>query len=133
VRGSASRRPWGYAGPVHPTDGAPGTLAWAEVQACTLPSADRPLRVADFDALFAAHLRRVERPTATRARLVMAPGDGVAARVRRLADAESSCCSFFDFRVTEHADRVDLDVRVPAAYADVLAGLVSRAASALGE
>ena len=118
---------------MHPTDGAPGNLAWAEVADCTLPSADRPLRVADFDALFAAHLRRVERPTATRARLVMVAGPGVADRVRRLAAAESSCCSFFDFTVTERAGAVDLDVAVPPAYADVLAGLVSRAASALGE
>lgn len=118
---------------MHPTDGAPGTLAWADVEVCTLPGADRPPRVADFDALFAADLSRVERPSATRAHLVMASGPGVADRVRRLADAESSCCSFFDFHVTERADEVDLDVRVPSAYADVLAGLVSRAASTLGE
>ena len=118
---------------MHPTDGAPGRLAWAEVEACTLPSADRPLRVADFDALFAAHLRRVERPAATEARLVMAGGAGVADRVQRLADAESACCSFFDFTVAERRGEVTLGVVVPAAYADVLAGLVSRAASALGE
>jgi len=118
---------------MQPTDGAPGSLAWAEVEACTLPTADRPLRVADFDALFAAHLVRVERPTRTRARLVMAAGEGVADRVRRLAEAESSCCSFFVFTVTARHDEVTLGVTVPAAYADVLAGLVSRAASALGE
>jgi hypothetical protein len=118
---------------MHPTDGAPGGLAWAEIEACTLPTADRPLRVADFDALFAAHLRRVERPAATEARLVMAGGADVADRVQRLADAEASCCSFFAFTVTVRRDEVVLDVVVPPAYADVLAGLVSRAASALGE
>ena len=118
---------------MHPTDGAPGSLAWAEVSACTLPSADRPIRVADFDALFEAHLRHVDRPTLTRARLVMAAGPGVADRVRRLAAAESTCCSFFDFTVTERADEVDLDVAVPPTYADVLSGLVARAASVLGE
>lgn len=118
---------------MHPTDGAPGSLAWAEVEACTLPSADRPLRVADFDALFAAHLREVVRPTTTRARLVMAGGDDVADRVRRLAAAESTCCTFYSFTVTERPDAVDLDITVPEAYADVLAGLTARAAAALGE
>ena len=118
---------------MHATDGAPGSLAWAEVEACTLPSADRPLRVADFDALFAAHLLRVERPAVTAARLVLAGGAGVADRVQRLADSESSCCTFFDFTVTSRHGEVVLDVAVPAAYSDVLAGLVSRAAAALGE
>ena len=118
---------------MHPTDGAPGTLAWAEVAECTLPTADRPLRVADFDALFTAHLRRVERSTPTRARLVMAGDDGVADRVRRLAAAEASCCSFFTFTVTARPESVVLDVAVPRAYADVLAGLVARATSVLGE
>ena len=118
---------------MHPTDGAPGSLAWAEVAACTLPSADRPLRVADFDALFAAHLVRAERTDLTAARLVMAGGPGVADRVQRLADAESSCCAFFDFTVADEGDEVVLGVRVPPTYADVLAGLVARAASALGE
>jgi hypothetical protein len=118
---------------VHATDGAPGSLAWAEVEACTLPTADRPLRVADFDALFAAHLRRVERPSPTRARLVLAGSAGVAERVRRLAEAESACCSFFRFTVTEGDGEVVLGVAVPTAYADVLAGLVSRAAAALGD
>ena len=118
---------------VHATDGAPGALAWAEVAACTLPRADRPLRVADFDALFEAHLRHVDRPSLTRARMVMSAGPGVADRVRRLAEAEGSCCSFFDFTVTERADEVDLDVAVPPTYADVLSGLVARAASVLGE
>ena len=118
---------------MHPTDGAPGNLAWAEVQACTLPSVDRPLRVADFDALFAAHLVRAERTGPTAARLVMAGGPGVADRVQRLADAESSCCSFFDFTVSDAGGEVVLGVSVPQTYADVLAGLVARAASALGE
>ncbi len=118
---------------MHPTDGAPGSLAWAEVEACTLPSVDRPLRVADFDALFAAHLVRAERTEPTTARLVMAGGPGVADRVQRLADAESSCCSFFHFTVADRGDEVVLGISVPTMYTDVLAGLVSRAAAALGE
>ena len=118
---------------MHPTDGAPGSLAWAEVAACTLPSVDRPLRVADFDALFAAHLVRAERTRSHRRPAGHGRWPGVADRVQRLADAESSCCSFFDFTVSDDGDEVVLDVSVPSTYADVLAGLVSRAAAALGE
>jgi hypothetical protein len=117
---------------MHETDGAPGSLAWAEVEACTLPTADRPLRVADFDAVFTSFLSRVEHPSPTHGRLVMTAGDGVADRVRRLAEAESACCSFFTFTVTSRRGEVVLDVKVPRAYADVLTGLVARAASALG-
>src|SRR5947209_12417027 len=35
---------------------------WVPVGACTLPTRKQPLRVAEFDALFAAALRSVERP-----------------------------------------------------------------------
>jgi hypothetical protein len=56
--------------------------------------------------------------------------------VQRLADAETSCCSFFTFTLTappagSQATLV-LDVEVPAAHADVLAGLVARAERARG-
>jgi hypothetical protein len=34
---------------------------WAPVDACTLPTADQPLRVAEWDDLFATSLRAVER------------------------------------------------------------------------
>ena len=47
--------------------------------------------------------------------------------------AESSCCSFFAFGVTElDGDVVALDVEVPAAHVDVLAALVTRAEAAQG-
>ena len=94
--------------------------------------------MAEFDDLFAASLTAVERPsdTATRARLLLT-GDGeLRGRVQRLADAEASCCSFFAFTVTPlpcgDGATVALDVKVPAAHADVLAALVTRAEQALG-
>lgn len=118
---------------MHPTDGAPLGLAWAETAACTVPTADRPLRVAGVDARFAAHLRGVERPAATEARPVMVGGPDVADRVQRLADAESSCCVFLDGIVTERRDEVVPAVAVPPAYTDVPTGPDSRAASSLGE
>jgi hypothetical protein len=110
------------------------------VDACTLPTADQPLRVAEFDDLFATSLRAIERPVASgRARLVLAGGDDLADRVQRLADAETACCSFFTFTLTplttDQADDAEgtvlaLDIEVPVARADVLAALVQRAEQA---
>jgi hypothetical protein len=115
----------------------PAPAGWAPVDACTLPTADQPLRVAEFDDLFATALRAIERPDAAgRARLVLAGGDDLAERVQRLADAETACCSFFTFTLTPLAtvdiDTADstvlaLDIEVPVARADVLAALVQRA------
>jgi hypothetical protein len=72
--------------------------------ACTLPTANRPLRLAEFDDLFAAAVRRVEPVDATHARLHLTGPAGLAARVRDLAARETQCCSFFTFTTTaEHA------------------------------
>jgi hypothetical protein len=113
---------------------------WLPVDACTLPTADQPLRVAEFDDLFATALRAIERPDAAgRARLVLAGGDDLAERVHRLTDAETACCSFFTFTLTPLAtDEVDaadrtmlaLDIEVPVARADVLEALIQRAQQA---
>jgi hypothetical protein len=110
------------------------------VDACTLPTADQPLRVAEFDDLFATALRAIERPDDSgRARLVLAGGDGLADRVKRLADAETACCSFFTFTLGPltmgEADAAEgtvlaLDIEVPVARADVLAALIRRAEQA---
>ena len=119
-----------HPGPV-PTD-------WAPVDACTLPTADQPLRVAEFDDLFATALRAIERPDAAgRARLILAGGADLAERVQGLADAETACCSFFTFALTllapdqsdggDDAAVVALDIEVPAARTDVLGALVERA------
>ena len=104
--------------------------------ACTLPTVEQPLRLAEFDTLFTASLRSVERSSARHARLVLA-GDGtLATRVRQLADAETSCCSFFTFTLTPltpdqaHATVVALDIEVPPTRSDVLAALVGRAEQA---
>jgi hypothetical protein len=118
----------------------PASADWVAVDACTLPTADQPLRVAEFDDLFATALRAIEPPDASgRARLVLAGGDDLAERVQRLADAETVCCSFFTFTLTPlatdevgDADRtvLALDIEVPVARADVLAALVRRAEQA---
>jgi hypothetical protein len=117
----------------------PAPADWVPVEACTLPTAAQPMRVADFDTLFTASLRAVEHPadTASRARLVLAGDTDLPGRVQRLADAEAACCSFFTFTLTpldadpprdgDDAAVVALDVEVPAIHADVLAALVERA------
>jgi hypothetical protein len=98
---------------------------WIPADACTLPTAERPLRVAEFDALFATALRAVERPAPDRLRLEL--DAAAAASARQLVARESRCCSFFDFRFTPADDRLLLDVRVPASRIDVLDGLARRA------
>jgi hypothetical protein len=99
--------------------------------ACTLPTVDRPLRLAEFDRLFAAAVREVEVVAPTHARMRLVGRDGLAARVRDLAARETACCSFFDFTVSAAVSADDevvvLDIEVPVAYADVLASLVQRA------
>jgi hypothetical protein len=113
-------------------------IAWVPVDACTLPTADQPLRVAEFDELFATSLRAAQPSADGRpmARLLLGGDDTLGARVQRLADAETSCCSLFTFTVTRldtekaHAPGetlVALDVEVPAVQADVLDALVRRA------
>ncbi len=93
-------------------------------ETCTLPTADRPLRLAEFDALFAGSVRSVEHRTPTHARLRLARP---ASAVRDLAARESECCSFFAFTVSQADDETILDIEVPARYSDVLASLVERA------
>lgn len=103
--------------------------AWAPVDACTLPTEEQPLREAEFDALFATALSRVERPAPERLQLIFDGDTVVTSAVRDLVARESSCCSFFDFRLTA-ADNIVLDVRVPAARIAVLDGLARRAEDA---
>jgi hypothetical protein len=101
--------------------------AWVPVDACTLPTAEQPLRLAEFDTLFAERLVHVDRLEPERAVLVLRDGPGVADTVADLAARESSCCSFFDFGLDRADDRLRLTVSVPPARADVLAALADRA------
>jgi hypothetical protein len=112
---------------------APGTgLAWADVEACTLPTADRPLRVAEFDDLFTTSLRSIDQPSDTHAHLVLTGDHELAHRARRLSEAETACCSFFTFTISEpQPGHVSLDIEVPPAHADVLTGLLDRARAVL--
>jgi hypothetical protein len=99
--------------------------------ACTLPTAERPLRLAEFDALFATAVRAVETESPTHARMRLTGPAGFTAKVRDLTARETECCSFFTFTVTPEptgdGEALTLDVQVPAAYAEVLASLTGRA------
>lgn len=110
--------------------GEPPRPAWAPVDACTLPTVEQPLREAEFDALLATAVRGVERPAPTWLRLSLDVREGVEARTRDLIARESSCCSFFDFRLTAADTGLRLDVQVPAARIEVLDGLARRAGAA---
>lgn len=105
---------------------------------CTLPTVEQPLRLAEFDALFAASLREVERPSPRHARLLLTGDEGLGARLQQLADAEAACCSFFTFTRTPqptdraHSSVITLDIEVPPARSDVLAALIGRAEQARG-
>ena len=100
-----------------------GMPAWTPA-ACTLPTVDRPLRVAEFDRLLATAGRGQQRLSPTLLRWHLAPGAEAAAR--DLAARESSCCSFFTFTIAAGPDEVRVDVEVPATHTDVLDGLQAR-------
>ncbi|MFG1722892.1 hypothetical protein ACGFLT_21430 [Micromonospora chalcea] len=98
---------------------------------CTLPTAERPLRLAEFDGLFHDALRGADRLTARHLRLRL---DGSAEPAARdLIDRESACCSFFTFDLAHpDDDTVTLDIRVPASRVGVLDALALRATAARG-
>jgi hypothetical protein len=89
--------------------------------ACTLPTADRPLRVAEFGALFAAALRGQRRVSPTVLRWDLDPA--AEATARDLTRRESECCSFFTFTFTPGPAALRLDVEVPATQTEVLDSL----------
>lgn len=104
-------------------------LDWVSAS-CTLPTEQRPLRVAEWDALFTERLERASRPGPLRVRLELTGGDGTEDRVRDLAQRESGCCSFFGFTVTADRSAVVLDVTVDEVHAAVLDALERRAVAA---
>lgn len=106
-------------------------LAW-EPSACTLPTIDRPLRLAEFDALFTG-LTRLERIGRVRLRMHLTGESGLASTLRDLTARETECCSFFALTTTEVTDgQVTLDVEVPDDQTDVLDALARRAEAVAG-
>ncbi len=100
-------------------------LSWVP-QSCALPTEEQPLRVAEWDALFAERLASSTRPEPLRLRLGLLGGSGVESRVRDLAAREAACCSFFAFTVTPGDDLTFLDIVVGPAHEAVLDALSAR-------
>jgi hypothetical protein len=91
---------------------------------CTLPSAERPVRAAEFAELLSG-ARSARRDGPTQLRLELTPGRETAARAAGLAAAETECCSFFAFTLTVAGGTLTLDVTVPPAHAGVLDALAA--------
>ena len=104
------------------------TNIWAP-EACTLPLLERPLRLEEFDTLFAHDLTTQERlsPTVLRWRL----DPRVEGAARELAARETACCSFFTFDFAAVGNALQVDVHVPPAHVKVLDALAARVAGGL--
>jgi hypothetical protein len=96
--------------------------------ACTLPTIEQPLRLAEFDEFFRTAVHRASRPRRTRLELSIAPESEASAR--DLADRETSCCSFFRFAFepVAHGGLVTA-IGVPDEHVDVLDALQARVTS----
>lgn len=99
------------------------TADWAP-EACTLPTAEQPLRVAEFDQLFADHLRAVGRVDPTTLELTLA--SEAETTTAELTARETECCSFFTFELTPTATHLTLRITVPPAQVAVLDALNTR-------
>jgi hypothetical protein len=95
---------------------------WAP-EACTLPTAGRPMRVKEFDDLFASVLRTY-RAQPTRLDLVM-PAD-IGAAASDLARRESQCCSFFTFEFDSAGGETVMRIGVPPEQVGVLDAIETR-------
>jgi hypothetical protein len=107
------------------------TLADCAPDACTLPTAERGLRVAEFDDLFRTSAISVTRIGPRRARWSLTPEPDVPARTAHLVARESQCCSFFDFTLRVADGTLTLDVAVTGEQTAVLDGLVDRTRSVM--
>ena len=100
--------------------------------ACTLPTAEQPLRTKEFGELFRDAATGVQRVDAQRARLVLRPEPGIAARAADLSVRETQCCSFFEFTLSATGGELTMDITAPPAQVDVLDAFVERARTAAG-
>lgn len=97
-------------------------------ESCTLPTVERPVRIAEFDTLFSHALQAAWQPEPTRLRLTLDPGWEDAAR--HLAERESQCCSFFTFAFSRDPGKLYMDIAVPADRQPVLNAMAQQATGA---
>lgn len=94
--------------------------------ACTMPTAERPLRLAEFDDLFATSVRGVRR-RGDGVLMQLTGTEGLLERVRDLAARETACCSFFTFTIEGTDQDLTLDISVPPDRREILDALAERA------
>jgi hypothetical protein len=94
--------------------------------ACTLPTVERPVRAAEFDALLDASVHGVERLDKYRLRLILDRSPDVGAAAARFAVNETGCCAFFTFTLTADGEGLRLEVAVPEGQTNVLDALTAR-------
>lgn len=95
-------------------------------EACTLPSVQRPLRLAEFDELFASSARSVVRGD-LEVQIRLTGGDGLLESARDLAERETACCSFFTFLLDGADDDFLMSISVPPERREILDALARRA------
>lgn len=104
-------------------------MTWVP-QSCTLPTVEQPLRVAEFDALFASAVRAAKRVSRTALWMHLPAGEDVVATVQDVIERETECCSFFTFDLRASAAGTELGVQVPDSQAAVLDAMQARAEAA---
>jgi hypothetical protein len=104
-------------------------MTWVP-ESCTLPTVEQPLRVAEFDDLFASAVRPAERVDRTGLRLHLPAGEEMVSVTRELVARETGCCSFFSFDLTPSDGETALEVRVPESQTAVLDAMQERAEAA---
>jgi hypothetical protein len=100
-------------------------MTWVP-ESCTLPTVEQPLRVAEFDDLFALAVRPAERLGPTGLQIHLPAGAETVSRVRELVAREAGCCSFFSFDVRPLSEETELEVRVPESQTAVLDAMQQR-------
>jgi hypothetical protein len=98
--------------------------------ACTLPTVEQTLRLAEFDDFFRTAVHQSTRTQRTSLELVIAPESEASAR--DLAERETTCCSFFQFAFESAPGGVLMQIGVPDDHVDVLDALQARAAAITG-
>jgi hypothetical protein len=99
-------------------------LDWAP-SSCSLPTIERPLREREFENLFASSLTGAVRTSSTGAELTLTVES--LPHARDLAARETSCCSFFSFKIREVGGEAVMSITVPPAHTAVIGALLDTA------
>jgi hypothetical protein len=92
--------------------------------ACSLSASEVPARMTEMAELGRDALVNA-RVDGTHAELRFAAGAGVRERVERFVEAESRCCAFLAFELTDGSDEVLLRIDAPADAEGVLTELAA--------